>query len=333
MSAPQKKRTLSGGESGKDVQGVQRGLWKALGAESKNLRNGNFGNATSDDMRAFQRMAGIEASGSMGQPTLNALWPFVDAYGRALYFRAKIGAAPDLPNGKLIHGAKGDRVRAAQQMLWRALGDQSQNARNSVYGDGLDADVRHFHGVIDAAPTDGRTINQNVWEMLYGFADDYARELAEGGPVSNADMRSELVTWAEWYVATSGKYVQARPYQRDDPPVEPLRNDCSGSVSHLFKLAGLPDPSGNDYNGSGYTGTMVDAGKKIALPSSGADGLLAGDMIFYGGSPGYDTTHVVTMLDRGRVFTFGSTPPTITPYSNYWVSGRRYDVGARRVVA
>jgi hypothetical protein len=78
---------------------------------------------------------------------------------------------------------------------------------------------------------------------------------------------------------------------------------------------------------------MVNAGKKIALPSSGAGGLLAGDMIFYGGSPGSDTQHVVAMLDRGRVFTFGSTPPTITPYSTYWTSGRRYDVGARRVVA
>ena len=335
MSAPQKKRTISGGEVGKDVQGVQRALWQALGADSKNARNGNAGDQTIADLKAFQRSVGIEPTGSMGQPTLNALWPSIDAYGESLYFRAKIGSATNLPNGKLTYGGKGNRVRAAQQMLWRALGEASQNARNSTYGDGLAADVRHFHGLIDAAPTDGRTINQSVWEMLWGFGDDYAHELANaaGSGGTSADQRSNLVTWAEWYVATSGKYVQARPYQRDAPPVEPLKNDCSGSVSHLFKLAGLPDPSGNGFNGTGYTGTMVGAGKKVAMPKSGADGLLAGDLVFYGGSPGYDTQHVVTMLDRGRIFTFGDTPPTITTYAAYWTSGRRYDVGARRLVA
>jgi len=335
MSAPKKKRTIAGGESGKDVQGVQRGLWKALGPDSHNARNGNAGDWTIHDLKEFQRRNGIEASGSMGQPTLDALWRHVDAYGRALYFRAKIGKPSPLPDGALRYGAKGDRVRAAQQMLWRALGDEAQNARNATYGEGLAADVRHFHGIIDAAPTDGRTINENVWAMIWAFGDEYAHELAgsAGAGGSSADLRSNLVTWAEWYVATGGWYLQARPYQRDAPPVEPLENDCSGSIHHLFKLAGLPDPSGNDFNGTGYTGSMVDAGRKVAMPKSGSAGLLAGDLIFYGGSPGYDTTHVATMLDGGRLYTFGSNPPTITTYAGYWTSGRRYDVGARRVLA
>src|SRR4029077_1685534 len=243
-----------------------------------------------------------------------------------LYFRAKIGAATDLPNGKLVHGAQGDRVRAAQQMLWRAFGDDAANQRNKVYGDGVDADVRYFHGVIDAAPTDGRTITQTVWEMLWGFGDEYAHDLAGDAPASTSDQRSNLVTWAEWYVSTGGKYAQIRPYQRDQPPVTPLKNDCSGSIHHLMKLSGFPDPSGNGYNGTGYTGTMQTAGKKITLPGSGAAGLLAGDMIFYGGNPGSATTHVAVMLDGGRLFTFGSNPPTICPYASYWTSGRRYDV-------
>ena len=333
MNAPAKKRTLSYGASGKDVQAVQRALTRALAGSARNARNGNYGDNTISDMKAFQVAVQVEASGNMGQPTLNELWAHFDAYGRSLYFRALVGAAPDLPSGKLVAGQKGDRVRAAQQMLWRALGDESQNARNSVYGDGLAADVRHFHGVIDAAPTNGETINQTVWEMLYGFADEYARDLAADAPASGGAARSELVTWAEWYVAQYGsRYSQQRPYQRDDPPKTPLVNDCSGSTHHLFKLAGLPDPSGNDYNGSGYTGTMTDAGRRVELPEAGADNLLAGDLIFYGGSAGSATTHVVCMLDRGRLFTFGSEPPTITTYAGYWTSGRRYDVGARRLI-
>jgi peptidoglycan hydrolase-like protein with peptidoglycan-binding domain len=334
MSPPQKKRTLSDGCKGKDVQGVQRAVYvavRALGKAPLNARNGTYGDGTISDIKTFQRALGIEPSGNTGQPTLNALWPHMDAYGRALYFKAQIGAAPELPNGKLEHGAKGDRVRAAQQMMWRALGESSQNARNSVYGDGLAADVRHYLGIIDAAPGDGRQISQKLWTMLYGFGDEYARELADKAPAGGSD-RSELVTWAEWYVAQHGSaYAQIRPYQRDDPPKNPLRNDCSGSSSHIMKLAGFPDPSGNGYNGHGYTGTMMHAGWKVELPRSGAGGLLAGDLVFYGGSAS-DPQHVAMMLDAGRLFTFGSNPPTITPYASYWTSGRRYEIGARRVI-
>ena len=331
MSAPAKKRTLAGGERGKDVQAVQRALGVAVDP-SHSSPTGTFGDGTSADLKAFQASKGIQASGSMGQPTLDALWPSFDAYGRSLYFRAKIGDAPELPHGKLTAGMTGKRVSAAQRMCWRALGTASKNARNGVYGDGLAADVRQFHGIIDAEPTDGETINATVWQMLYGFGDEYARDLA-GDPLGDSDdARSELVTWAEWYVAQRGSvYSQNRPYQRDDPPDPPLVNDCSGSAHHLCKLAGLPDPSGNGFNGSGYTGTMVDAGTRVELPYSGADGLKAGDLVFYGGGSG-PTTHVVIMLDGGRLFTFGSEPPTITTYAGYWTSGRRYDVGARRLV-
>ena len=163
--------------------------------------------------------------------------------------------------------------------------------------------------------------------MLYGFADEYARELAaETAPAGSSAIRSELVTWAEWYVATSGVYVQARPYQGDVPPRTPLTNDCSGSIHHLFKLSGGPDPSGNGFDGSGYTGTMEGRGTRRELDAAPA----AGDCVFYGGSSGTGSTHVAMHLGDGRIFTFGSDPPTICPFSTYWTSGRRSDIGARR---
>jgi hypothetical protein len=74
---------------------------------------------------------------------------------------------------------------------------------------------------------------------------------------------------------------------------------------------------------------MQTRGKRIAL-DRGAAALLAGDGIFYGGARGTVASHVVAYLDRGRIFTFGATPPTITAYATYWTNGRRADIGARR---
>ena len=331
MSAPQKKRGLSGGESGKDVQAVQRAVFQALkdaGRTPQNARNGVYGDFTLADIRTYQGLAGIEATGKTGQPTLDALWGSMDSYGRSLYFRAKIGQAPDLPHGQLEFGMSGDRVRALQQMLWRCLGGSSVNARNATYGEGVLEDVGEFLTIADL-DGDPSVVTADQWAMLYGFADDYARQLAaEDAPAGAAAVRSELVTWAEWYVATGGSYAQVRPYQRDDPPKTPLRNDCSGSIHHLFSLAGGPDPSGNGFDGSGYTGTMEVRGQRRDLAADPD----AGDCVFYGGTPGSGTgsTHVAMHLGDGRIFTFGSNPPTITPFSSYWTSGRRADIGARR---
>jgi peptidoglycan hydrolase-like protein with peptidoglycan-binding domain len=331
--APARKRILAGHERGLDVQGLQRALRKALEPDAANVRDGIYDLRTKRDVSAFQRSRGIVATGSVGQPTLNALWPAFDHYGRSLYYRARVGAAPRLPSAQLKKGASGDRVRAAQQMLWRALGDASVNLRNGVYGAGMTADVRTFLFRCDLKG-DGELLTQAVWEMLYGFADAYAREVASGAAHPSAILRSNLVTWAEWYVGQRGsRYVQARPYQRDVPPVLPLRNDCSGSVSHLFRLAGLPDPSGRDYSGSGYTGTMMHAGHRVTMPRTGSSGLLPADLILYGGSSGSGPSHIGVMLDAGRLFTFGGNPPTIIAYARYWPSGRRYDIGARRVIA
>lgn len=329
---PQKKRGLSGGESGKDVQAVQRAVYHALeleGVTPQNARNGTYGDFTVLDVQAFQRLEGIEATGKTGQPTLAALWPSVDAYGASLYFKARIGAAPALPAGGLWYGMNGSRVRALQQMLWRALGSSSRNIRNGVFGDGVADDLELFYAIADLDGADPSTVSPDQWAMLYGFADDYARDLAaESAPAGSSSVRSDLVTWAEWYVSTGGSYAQLRPYQRDEPPRTPLVNDCSGSIHHLFKLSGGPDPSGNDFDGSGYTGTMEGRGTRRDLEAAPA----AGDCVFYGGAEGSGTgsTHVAMHLGDGRIFTFGSNPPTITSFSGYWTSGRRSDIGARR---
>jgi cell wall-associated NlpC family hydrolase len=261
IAAPKKKRTLERGASGKDVQAVQRALQAALRAKGQRTvltPTGAFGDGTFTDMQTFQRSHGIEASGAMGQPTLNALWPYVDDYGTSLYLRAKLGLATTLP-APLAKGSSGDRVRAAQQAFWRMLGAQTQNVRNGVFGQGLQGDIGFFAGLTDQdiAPDQ---ISQGTWECIWAFMDAYAMDLAEGaatsaagdaGAGSSGGVRSNLVTLAEDYVATASTYTQQRPYERG--PLEPvLLGDCSGSIHRLYQQAGGPDPSGNDFDGSGY---------------------------------------------------------------------------------
>lgn len=330
IDAPALKRGLAGGEVGKDVQAIQRAVAAALlaaGDKPKNARNGRYAEQAIADVRAFQGDHGIPATGRVGQPTLDALWPHFDRQGRSLYFRAKIGRAPELAGGRIEAGVNGRRVHALQRMLWRALGDESRNLRNGVYGGGTRDDLEQFLDVADVVG-DGATVSSGAWAMLYGFGDAYARTLA-GGPTGTTglEVRSDLVTWAERYVRIGGRYLQARPYQRDVPLDPPLRNDCSGAFAHLMRLAGGPDPSGYGWAGWGNTTTMLEHGERVPL----TQGLLkCGDAVFYGGFVGQLPTHVVMMLDSSRLFTFGSTPPTITTLSRYWPNGRRPDLGGRR---
>lgn len=325
---PKIKRGLSMNEIGQDVLAVQRAVTQALtqhGMKSINAQNGVYGDNSVLDVASWQHIAGIPATGRVGQPTLDSLWPYFDAYGESLYFKAKIGKPAALPAGKLVTGMQGDRVRAAQQMLWRALGIESQNLRNGVYGDGVEADVRIFQGIADLPVTHGDKIDLNLWAMLWGFGDAYAQDLAQDAPSVGAAIRSTLITLAEQYVRFGGQYTQSRPYQHSRPLVAPLYNDCSGSIHALYYAAYGPDPSDRGFDGYGYTGTMQEQGTRY-----GFDEVKAGDCVFYGVQAGGIAAHVAMILDGGRLFTFGHTPPTITMFADYWRNARRSDIGARR---
>jgi cell wall-associated NlpC family hydrolase len=332
-SAPKKKRTLSAGCSGKDVQAVQRALQAALKAKGQKTvlsPTGTFDDGTTADMQTFQKSHGIGASGEMGQPTLSALWDYVDDYGTSLYLRAKLGQPTKLAS-PIGYGAKGDRVRAAQQAFWRAFGSQTQNIRNSVFGAGLQGDIGWFATLTDQS-LNTKQISQGTWECLWAFMDDYAMSLAEksasadSGSKSDSAVRSNLVSLAEDYVALQNTYLQNRPYDRG-PLQAVLRGDCSGSIHRLYQQAGGPDPSGNGFNGSGYTGSMQSRGSKVALSTSA---MSAGDCTFYGDQGDGVAQHVAMYLGSDRLFTFGSNPATITSFSSYWRSGLRSDIGARR---
>lgn len=54
-------------------------------------------------------------------------------------------------------------------------------------------------------------------------------------------------------------YAERRPMHATTlpHPEYPLTMDCSESVTALCKWAGLQDPNGNRYDGTGYTGTLL----------------------------------------------------------------------------
>ena len=107
-----------------------------------------------------------------------------------------------------------------------------------------------------------------------------------------ADVRDIIVAWAKWAAAHHDKihYTQGplRMSGIDKPGVLPINADCSSFVTLCYNWAGAPDPNGMGYNHTGYTGTLLSHGKKIALKD-----VLPGDVIVYGAGTGEHTALIV----------------------------------------
>lgn len=113
-------------------------------------------------------------------------------------------------------------------------------------------------------------------------------------------------------------------------PATPLATDCSGYVTWLYKISGvpisglvddLPDPSGFQYRIVGYTGTLAQHGVRISANAA----LRVGDLVFYGG--GYPYGHVAIVVDAVRrlVSSHGQPGVRTVPFNYRHVSAiRRY---------
>ena len=326
------------GISGKDALAVQRALYVALkefGQNGTNDRSGNFGGRTKRDVALYQKLARITQTGEVGQITLQALWNRpkafpaggFDNYGVSLLYKAAIGT-PTKVGTDLKYGARGAEVMALQIMLWRCLGAESKNARNGVYGAGVQADLALFLRRCDWRRKSTHNVDQETWAALWGFGDARARDLARKAAVTPQDaIRQKIRTWGEWYVQNRNQisYSQVRPYPKSARL--PLRTDCSGSATHILFMAGCKnDPNGRNYDGQGYTGTMYQRGTKVSLGA-----VRPGDLVFYGNQGGGVPSHVIIVIGPGdRAMTFGGWPPQFVNASTYWRYNLRTDVGARR---
>lgn len=119
---------------------------------------------------------------------------------------------------------------------------------------------------------------------------------AAASPPAGGGGSAALVQYAKDSIANEPKihYSQNRPMTHlGVPPSEGFTADCSGHSTGCYFEAGWPDPNGNNYNGSGYTGTQIGNPKY-----TGTD-FQIGDLALYGTSPG-NTTHVVTCYIAGN---------------------------------
>ncbi|HEY2543688.1 MAG TPA: hypothetical protein VGH92_11635 [Gaiellaceae bacterium] len=71
----------------------------------------------------------------------------------------------------------------------------------------------------------------------------------------------------------------------------PLTTDCSGFATLCYFLAGAPDPNGLDYDGRGWTGTLMEAMENVDRHA-----VLRGDIVVWGEYPG---RHCAVVLEPG----------------------------------
>lgn len=121
-----------------------------------------------------------------------------------------------------------------------------------------------------------------------------------------------------WYGRRSEiHYSQNRPYQKKKPPQVPSVWDCSSFVTNCYYASGASDPNNRNYDGSGYTGTLLSNGIKIPFSK-----IEPADLIMYGytvtarpGFPVGSPTHVAIYVGEGRVLSLGSYPMGYYEYS------------------
>jgi cell wall-associated NlpC family hydrolase len=105
-------------------------------------------------------------------------------------------------------------------------------------------------------------------------------------------VRDEIVAAARWGIRNEPRihYGEVRPM-----PLTrrlPLTTDCSGFVTLCYYLGGADDPNRLDYDGHGWTGTLLRGMTHVP-----ADAVDAGDLVVFGRYPG---RHVALVLEPGE---------------------------------
>jgi hypothetical protein len=125
------------------------------------------------------------------------------------------------------------------------------------------------------------------------------------------DVRQKIIEagffWYQHRMST--KYDQKRAFEKRKPPQIATEWDCSAFVTNCYYGGGAPDPNGRNYDGQGYTGTLLSHGKVVPFSQ-----IKPADLIMYGfsrGRPGFAIgapTHVALYVGGGRVLSLGSYP-------------------------
>jgi len=127
-------------------------------------------------------------------------------------------------------------------------------------------------------------------------------------------------------------HVRGRDWtnQFHPPPYVIQTMDCSGLAIFCYNVAGSPDPTGGNYNGQGWTGSLWPKGKLVGSSVSSVKNFSPGDLVFYA-NPLSQSGHVVVYVGFYHAVSHGQeSGPTLVDLREYRTSeftgGRTYQV-------
>lgn len=220
------------------------------------------------------------------------------------------------PNIK--YGDKGPAVQALQTLMHAALGKYTKSKVDGVYGPLTDADVHRFKV---QNPRVGYSSNGKLWELedwiiaknivlshtqVLKYLDVAAHPPKPPPAVST---RTKLLNAAKYGYAhrMNMHYAEVRPMPSSLTLAASrvIYTDCSTFATLVYKMAGQPDPNGFRYNGYGFTGTLINHGRRVAISA-----LQPGDLIFYGVPT---IVHVSVAAGGGMCYSDGLYPMQYAP--------------------
>lgn len=128
-------------------------------------------------------------------------------------------------------------------------------------------------------------------------AHGHSAYIAEDAPKSSREekLRAAIVSHAKWGCGHEPQIHYSQGPKRMDaighPRHLPLHTDCSAFVTLCYNWAGAGDPNGRWYDGTGYTGSLLEHCVRIGL-----DDVRPGDLVVYGEAPG---VHVCVVDEPG----------------------------------
>lgn len=204
-------------------------------------------------------------------------------------------------------GLHGPDVRAYSR-TYRRLHIRLKRETN-FFGMFMVGNTEHFqrdHGL----PETG-IVNQATFLALRPHFDPYDRYLIALADKTLTVTPRELVVgmWIAMLRVAPFPYEQIRPYPSGDiSNLDRLGSDCSGTFELAYKYAHghdatIQDPSNFAFDGYGWTGTLLDNGRRVSTPRPG-------DACFW--YP--DRGHVGGYLGGGKAFSHGKPgDPHVAP--------------------
>ena len=282
---------------------------------------GHYGSKTHEELRAALR------AGGSGE------WAW-DDYSTQLYRQAIVpNTPPSFAFARDLWGPgydpherypmSGDDCLAVKRALSRA-GFIGWQQFTNVYGTQAEDGCRAFQQAVGikgdgggpprghyGASTHKKLLQAKAANKDHQWAfDDYSIQLYKGYRAPSAptgSKRDTIVSTAKLGVSKAPQIHYTQDSRRMQgvreqirPQAVPSWEDCSSFATWTYWVAGAPAPNGRGYDGYGYTGTLVENGKRIPVGSA-----QPGDLIFYGTGWG-STSHVVICIGGGRCVSHGS---------------------------